>query len=1378
MTERAVESSAEVVVNLNEKEPIRVLHVDDESSLLKIAKQCLEMQGSFQVDTASSVEEATEKMKKKKYDAIVSDYQMPNKDGLEFLKELRQAGNAIPFVMFTGKGREEVAIQALNLGADQYLNKVGDPETVHFELAHGIRQAVQRNRAEEGIRRSEEKYRNLFELAPDVLMTLDTRGVITSCNAAALATSGYSRDEIVGKHFSKLDFLCIRDMPKYLTLFASIVRGKVPEPLQVTWHSKDGTPFVSEFHVGLIKEDNKTVGFQVDARDITERKKAEEALRQSEEKYRNLFENAKDVIVLFDLKANITSVNRAAEEYGFNKSEVLGKNMLKFVSRKYWPQLLKDVGQVALGKTAEGRVEIDTPKGDKIAEYRSNPIFSDNRVVGIQTILEDITERREAEETARESEEKWHSLVEMAPDGIATLDVKGVITSVNDAFLNLTGYTREQIVGKHFTKLQTIQPKDAARYLRLMVSALRGKLPRPFEYSYVRKDGTIGWGEAHIGYLKKNGKTIGYQAILREITERKKAEEELRKSEERHKELAESIGDVFFAMDKDLRYTYWNKASERLTGIREKEAIGKTLTEIFPDVKGTPMEQFYLERLRAKKPSTFVNKYNIGGRDYVFDISAYPSRNGLSVFVKDVTDRKRAERELRESEEKFRALAEQSPNMIFINKNGSVVYANKRAEEAMGYTREEFCSLDFDFLTLIAPDSRELIKSGFAKHMKGEDTPPYEYKLVTKQGKVIDVMLSSKLIDYEGEKAILGTVTDTTERKKTEKDASELLHDLNERTKELACLYSISELVEKPGITLKEIMRGIVDLLPPAYQYPNIACARIVFESQEFATENFEETRWKQQADIMVNEEKAGFVQVCYLEEKPAIAEGPFLKEERDLIDATVERLGRIIERVRTQEALKSSEKRLEVLFDEAPDAYYMNDLRGHFIDGNRAAEELTGYRRSELVGKSFLELRLLPRNQIPKAAKLLASNALGKSTGPSEFILNRKDGSQVSVEIRTVPTKIDGKTMVLGIARDVTQRKKNEKMVLESQQRFEGLFTGNPEATVYLDQDFHILDVNPRFTSLFGYPLDEVKGKRLNDVVVPKNYMGEAETLDSKAEQGYVYHDTVRTRKDGSLVFVSVSAAPIFIHGQLAGYIGVYKDISEQKSAEEKLAMMNEKLRVVGGLTRHDARNKLAVVTGNAYLASKELVGNIRVLDYMREIETSVHEVVRIFDFAKAYEMLGAEELTYVDVEKTVNEAISLFSGKRDIKIINDCHGLTVLADSLLRQLLYNLVDNSLKHGQKITKIRAYYERAGQNELKLVYEDDGVGILATEKSKLFKEGYSTGGSTGYGLYLIKKIVEVYGWVIRETGEPGQGARFVMTIPRANRSGKENYRLA
>jgi signal transduction histidine kinase len=128
-------------------------------------------------------------------------------------------------------------------------------------------------------------------------------------------------------------------------------------------------------------------------------------------------------------------------------------------------------------------------------------------------------------------------------------------------------------------------------------------------------------------------------------------------------------------------------------------------------------------------------------------------------------------------------------------------------------------------------------------------------------------------------------------------------------------------------------------------------------------------------------------------------------------------------------------------------------------------------------------------------------------------------------------------------------------------------------------------------------------------------------------------------------------------------------------------------------------------------------------------------------------------------------------------IEVTNECHGLTVLADSLLRQLFYNLIDNSLKYGRKTTRINVYFENMERDELRVFYEDDGVGISNDEKPNLFKEGYTTGKGSGYGLYLIMKLIEVYGWTIQETGEPSKGVQFTITIPKTNRSGKENYRI-
>ena len=483
-----------------------------------------------------------------------------------------------------------------------------------------------------------------------------------------------------------------------------------------------------------------------------------------------------------------------------------------------------------------------------------------------------------------------------------------------------------------------------------------------------------------------------------------------------------------------------------------------------------------------------------------------------------------------------------------------------------------------------------------------------------------------------------------------------------------------------------------------------------------------------------------------------------------------------ITEHKRLNDEIKISEERLKLLFENAPDAYYLNDLKGNFLDGNKASEEMIGYSRNELIGNSFLSLNVLPRNQILKAAKLLALNAIGKPTGPDEFILNRKNGTQISVEIRTHPLKIQGKKLVLGSARDISERKKAEEAI-----KFQAnLLNHVGQAVIMVDNNRIIRFWNKIAEKLYGYSEEQALGHQITELLCGISPEESDEVL-SKLMAGESWStETFAKNKDGSVVPVILNRTPIFKEdGEFSGAASITTDITLQKSIEAdltfsleslscslaKIQELNEKLRVVGGLTRHDVRNKLSAVTGYAYILKKKHADEADIVDGLVKMEQAVKDSMKIFDFAKMYEQIGAEELTYVNVEEKLKEASALFSGPLPT-IISECHGLNVLADSFLRQLFYNFIDNTRKYGKKTTTIRVYLEKADQDCLKLIYEDDGVGVPLENKPSLFKEGFSTGGSTGFGLFLTKKMIDVYGWAIKENGEPGKGAKFVISIPK------------
>ena len=296
----------------------------------------------------------------------------------------------------------------------------------------------------------------------------------------------------------------------------------------------------------------------------------------------------------------------------------------------------------------------------------------------------------------------------------------------------------------------------------------------------------------------------------------------------------------------------------------------------------------------------------------------------------------------------------------------------------------------------------------------------------------------------------------------------------------------------------------------------------------------------------------------------------------REFINTFIKQAAIALQKKQAEEGLKDSEERLKILFDYAPDAYYINDLKGNFVDGNKAAERVIGYKKEELIGKSFLKLNLLTLTEIPKAAKTLAKNIIGKPTGPDEFILNRKDNSKVIVEISTYPVKIKGKTLVLGIARDITERKKAEKALAESEERYHTVFENTSTATMIIEEDRTISMVNTQGEKLSGYSKEEIENKmKWTDFVIPedlermKKYHIARRKAGEKPPTEYEFHmiDKKGNVKD---IFLKIGMVP-----NTKKSIVSLTDITESKQAEEKIKHLNLVLRAIRNVNQLIVKEK-----------------------------------------------------------------------------------------------------------------------------------------------------------------------------------------------------------
>ena len=404
---------------------------------------------------------------------------------------------------------------------------------------------------------------------------------------------------------------------------------------------------------------------------------------------------------------------------------------------------------------------------------------------------------------------------------------------------------------------------------------------------------------------------------------------------------------------------------------------------------------------------------------------------------------------------------------------------------------------------------------------------------------------------------------------------------------------------------------------------------------------------------------------------------------------------------------LKENEGRYRSLFDKMMNGFAYckmifdkNGVPSNFIylEVNDAFEHLTGLKRENVVGRKVTEAISGIRETNPELFNIYGRvSKTGKEEKFEVFVETLKTWLSI---VAYCPKE----GYFAAVFENITERKKNEQTLLESQQKFNALFNANPEATVFYDNSFHVIEANLRFSELFGYSLDEIKGKDIVNIIVPDNAKEETETIRKRIKSGLIEIVTTRKRKDGYEIPLLLTGSPVFLGDKPIGSIFVFKDITDIITVQEELhkalsksEMLNEKMKIVGSLTRHDVRNKLSVIPGYSHILRKKYGDKNDIVDGLSKMEQSVKESMKIFDFARAYELIGAEELSKVDVGRCVDEAIDMFSFL-PFKVVNDCSGLSVFADSLFRQLIYNFIDNTRKYGKKTKIARLHYQKTASD--------------------------------------------------------------------------------
>jgi len=885
------------------------------------------------------------------------------------------------------------------------------------------------------------------------------------------------------------------------------------------------------------------------SRDITEKKRAEEARRRSEERLQTFLSSSQDKIFLKDDQLRYLFMNEAALSFlGLTREEVLGKTDGDIFSPGHAEEIRKK--DLAVRKRDAGPILYEQRHKDRILETTKFRVNLEDGRTGIGGIIRDVTEQRLAAEKIRRSEELLRTFIDSSRDYIYLKDEQGRNILVNRAVQNYTGRAEKELIGK--TDAELLPPAVAERSMRSDRKVLEAGTALSF---YEKNKGRV--FEVMKFPVQFADDRVGIGGIIRDITERLEAEERVKRSEERLRTFIDSSKEFIFLKDADFRYLFMNKAGISFCGLDDELALlGKTDYELFSEQLAGNLRQGDLAALE-KKTGPEVHELVMNNRVLEvtkFKVQLADGRVGVGGIVQDVTERKQAEESLRISEARYRELADTIPAGVYeATVDGYFTYANRTAMEMYGHGEEDI-KKGIHFLQVVAPEDHDTAKRRSQAVRENQPLPYTDYIFVRKDGSRFPGLLMSKPLKRNGEVVgLMGVVSDISALK----EAQGALRQ-NE-----AMLQSI----------LKAVPVGIAFGRERTLQWSNAyyqrmtgygeddvngRTARHVYETEEEfqrvgralygsidkGAVGEAQARWKRKDGSMID---------------VLLSVSPLHPD--DASQGVVVSALDITEKMKADEALRASETRYRELADNMPAGIYEATLDGRVIYANKTAMDMFGYSADE-VEKGVKFARVIA----PESMEALARNVQKIREGAAfdyEYVMLRRDGSRFIGLNMARPMIKNGRVVgSTGVITDISELKQVQEALRKNEALLGSILRAAPIG-VGMVHDRVLEWVNDGMLQMTGYSVDELKGKSARLVYLDDDEferVGREKYAEIEAKgRGAV--ETRWRRKDGEVIDVHLSSAPIDPANLAVGVVFTALDITAQKKAARILLFAKEDL-------------------------------------------------------------------------------------------------------------------------------------------------------------------------------------------------------------------------
>ena len=667
---------------------------------------------------------------------------------------------------------------------------------------------------------------------------------------------------------------------------------------------------------------------------------------------------------------------------------------------------------------------------EKIVETRTEELSRINIQLKAKIKEKNKAERKliSSEKALAEKLDEINYIYNVSPVGLCIVDTDLRFIRINQKLAEINGPSISEHLGKSVAEvLPALAPKLVPLYNKVLESG-KPVLNTEIEgTTQAEPDAIKFWRVSYYPIISEKGKTFGVGTIVNDISELKRTEKELIASRQFFKDISTSMSDWIWEVDKEGRYTYCSENVKHVLGYSPNEIIGKTPFDFMHPEESEKVKKLFSEIVNQKKVIVDLENWNISKDGEVVclltnGIPLLDSKGNLTGYRgvdNNITIRKK-------EEELYRTMYESSRDAIMIISPASWKFTScNAATVAMFRARDEkdFISREFwDFSPKFQPGriptavrAEELMKETLEK---GSSFFEWTHKRLNGDEFPATILLTC--IRLNNEDFLQATVRDITVNKNLEQILEKQTFDLGERVKELTCLHDITLLVERPNITLEGIYQGTVDFMKSAWQYPEITSVRLIIEKKEYKSYYFSSSEWKQETDIKFLGKRLGSLQVYYSEEKSIVDEGPFLKEERYLLNTIAERLGRIIERKKADELILSEQTFSKDIIQGIPGLFYIFDENGKFVTRNDNWSNVIGFSSKELDKMTAFDV-VADRDLCVERVK----EVFDKGISSMENFLLTKKGEKIAYSFTGKLMVIDKKNYLVGVGMDISMRYK-----------------------------------------------------------------------------------------------------------------------------------------------------------------------------------------------------------------------------------------------------------------------------------------------------------------------------------------------------------------